>query len=161
MSYEYFIINTISSIIGAALIIYFYYSVFGLNISIRRRLIFIIIYSIINGFFSILLASTPFRPIVLLIIDVIIIMVAFKSTLLQSFISFAIYSIGMAIGDALVAVAASYIINDLLIKSIHTSYILPLLGNISANAFAYLLFIIIKPFKTISWSLTAINSFIS
>ncbi|MGE5615224.1 MAG: sensor histidine kinase [Bacillota bacterium] len=147
MGYEFFLINIFSSLIGALLITYFFYSIFGFTISTKRRLIFIAVFSLTSGFVSIYLASSPVRPIALFIIDVIIIKVLFKASLLQSFISFAIYTIGMAISDALVAVAASYITNDLIVNSIHTSKILPLIGNLSANIIALLLFLIIKPFK--------------
>lgn len=147
MSYEFLIINTISAIIGAVLIIYFFYSIFGFNISIKRRLIFITVYSITNGFLSILLAFLAFKPLILITLDLLIIMVLFKVTLFQSFILLAVYTIGLAIGDALSAMAASYILKDILTKSIHTNIILPIIGNISANAFAFLLFLIIRPFK--------------
>jgi two-component system sensor histidine kinase AgrC len=147
MSYEFFIINTIASIIGAALIIYFFYTIFGFNISIKRRLIFTTVFSIITGFISTLLAFSPLKPIILLTVDLLIITFILGVTLLQSFIAFSIYIIGLAIGDALVAMISSFIINDLPTKTFQTSFILPLIGNILANAFAYLLFIMIKPFK--------------
>ena len=147
MNCEYLLINTISSSIGAVLIIYFFRSIFGFKISIKRKLVFATVFSLVTGFVSAQFAYLAFKPIILIVVGLLIIMILLRVTLLQSFIAFAIYVIGLAIGDALVSMVASYFINDLLIKSVHTNIILPLLGNISANIFALLLLLIIKPFK--------------
>jgi len=141
------VINIISALIGSLLIIFFFTSIFGLIIQLKNKLAFIALFSLINGLISTLMASLAYKPVVLIILSMFIIMVFIKVTFLQSFISFALYSIGLAIGNALVSIAVSIAMNDIWIELFQESTAWLILGNLSANICAFLVFLVIKPFK--------------
>ncbi len=141
------IINTISALLGALLIIFFFHSIFELHMKTKNKLIFIASFSLINGIASTLMTSIAFKPIFLLMLSIILIKIFLKVPLVQSFISFALYTIGLAVGNALLSIIASYILNDILKDSFQTNIILMILGNLFSNTSAFLLFLMIKPFK--------------
>jgi two-component system sensor histidine kinase AgrC len=141
------IINTISALLGSLLIIFFFTSIFGSIIEPKNKLAFLVLFSLINGTVSTLMASIAIKPVFLLVISIAIIIVLLKVSLMQSFLSFALYTIGLAIGNALMSVAASIIINDVWMEAYRKSISWQIIGNLFANAFAFLFFLIIKPFK--------------
>ncbi len=147
MTYE-MIINILSAFLGALLIIFFFSSVYARKIELKNKLLFIAIFSIFNGLISTFLAAIAVKPIILLVVDILIIKILFNVTLLQSFISMAIFIIGLAIGDSISGIVISYLFRDLLIKSYQSNIVIPLFGNLVANAFAFLLFMILNPFKS-------------
>ncbi len=146
MTYE-MIINIFSAFLGSLLIIFFFTSIFGLKIELNNKLVFIALFSLINGLISTLMTSFAFKPIILIFLSMLIIMVLMKVTFLQSFISFALYSIGLAVGNALISIAVSIAINDIWIESFQQSIAWLILGNLSANVCAFLVFLAIKPFN--------------
>lgn len=147
MTYNIFIVNTFSTAIGALLIIFFFHSIYELKMKPRTKILFIFLFSLINGFLSTILTPVAIKPIILIIINTFIIIILLKATLFQSFISLALYTIGLAVGDSLSVMVLSYILRDMLMKSIQSNIIYPLLGNIFANIFAFLLFLLLKPFR--------------
>lgn len=146
MTFE-MIINTISALLGALLIIFFFHSIVELQMKTKNKLIFIALFSLVNGIVSALMFSIAFKPVFLLVLSIILIKIFLKVSLAQSFMSFALYTIGLAAGNALVSIIASYILNDILIDSFQTNIILMILGNLFSNTSAFLLFLMIKPFK--------------
>lgn len=146
MPYE-MIINILSAFLGAILITFFFNSIFGLQTSWKRKVAFVAVFSLLNGFISTLATSMAFKPVLLLVISIVFIKILLKVTLLQSFLALALYTIGLAVGNALVSIVASYVVNDILMNSISTNNILLITGNLISNTFAFLLFLVIKPFK--------------
>ncbi|NLV35470.1 MAG: GHKL domain-containing protein [Clostridiaceae bacterium] len=152
MIYE-IIINLSSSLIGALLVLFFFSSVIGRQFERDDKLIFIILFSLLNGLVSTLMSALAYKSVILVIMSILIIKIILKVTLLQSFISFAIYAIGLAIGNALIALLASIIIEDIWIKLFHDNIAWMIIGNLASSVFALLLIIIIKPFKLLFKSL--------
>lgn len=147
MTYNMFIINILSTVIGALLIIFFFRSIYELKMKPKTNILFIFLFSLINSFLSTILTSVAIKPIILLIVNIFLIIVLLKVTFFQSFLSLALYTIGLAVGDSLSVMVLSYIIRDTIMKSIQSNIIYPLVGNISANIFAFLLFLLLKPFR--------------
>lgn len=146
MTYE-LIVNLASSFLGALLIILFFGSVLGLQFAKKENLMFLIVFSLLNGFVSTFLSSSASKPLFLLPISIIIIMAVLKVSLIHAFLSFSLYVIGLAIGNALISLVASLVLGDVLLVSFSDSILWSVLGNLSANAFAFMLILIIKPFK--------------
>lgn len=158
MIYE-IIINLLSSCAGAFLILYFFSSIFGLQPWKKNKLVFIVVFSLANGLISTLLSSFAYKPLILLLVSVLIIKVILKVSLLHAFVSFSLYTIGLAVGNALISLVASFIIGDVLKVSFSNNIFWSLLGNLAANVAALLLFLMIKPFKLLIKSVNS-NKFL-
>lgn len=146
MIYE-IIINLLSSCAGAFLILYFFSSIFGLQPWKKNKLVFIVVFSLTNGLISTLLSSFAYKPLILLLVSVLIIKVILKVSLLHAFVSFSLYTIGLAVGSALISLVAGIFIRDILLELFFDNIWWMILGNMAANIFALLLFLMIKPFK--------------
>lgn len=148
------IINLASSFLGALLIMFFLSCVLSIQLGKKKKLAFIVVFTMVNGILSSLLSSEAYKPIILLPVSIIIIKAILRISLIDAFIAFSSYVIGLAIGSALVSLVAGVIIKDPLLDAFQSSLLWLIFGNLASNGFAFLLILIIKPFKQL---VTSIN----
>lgn len=147
MQFDVLGINILSAAMGAMIINYFLKSNLDLQISNIKKLLFVTIFGLLNGFVSSLLIIQAIKPIILLFFSVLLIKLLLNASLLHSFLSFALYIIGLAVGNALIPIAANLIIGEFTVKTMQNNPMILLLGNIFANVIVFSLFIVIKPLK--------------
>lgn len=148
MSNEMIAINTLSAVIGALLIIFFLKALMDLKIEKKNIFIFVLTFSLLNGYISSLLFRFAPKPLVLMIVSVIIIKYLLNTSFLHSFVSFAAYTISMAIGNAVIPVFARLVGSDLTVETLASDYMALLLANIFVNLLAFLIILMIKPLKS-------------
>ncbi len=146
MSFELISINIISAFIGAIIVNYSVRNVFEHSVSRNYQIIFIVIFSLINGYGAYLMSSFAFKPIILLVLSIAIIMFFQKSSFLQAFLIFAMISVGMAAGNVFVPVILN-IFNDITLATYQSDPLLLLCGNLFANFITFLLISFFKPIK--------------
>lgn len=143
-----FVINVISILAGGLMITSFIRIAYDIYPKKITKLLFLIIFSLTNGFISTIMSPVSYKPIILLVVGVMCIKLLLNTQLKQAFITMSIYAIGLAIGDSLFSMIISYTLNGILLKSVKENFFLWITGNVAANAIAFILFLIIKPFKS-------------
>lgn len=147
MNYDLILINTISTFIGALIINYFIKNIMEHSVPKNYQISFIIVFSLANSLISYMLAASVFKPVTLLLLSLVIIIILQKNSFVQAFFTFTLFSIGLAIGDALVPVVLNLFIPDLSIELFQSNAILLMFGNLFANFTAFLLLSFVKPLK--------------
>lgn len=147
MNFELILINIISAFIGALIINHFVRNIFEHVVPNNYQIIFIIMFSVVNGYVAFVLAPFAFKPLLLVALSIAIIMFFQKSTFLQAFFIFAMISIGMAAGNAFVPVILNLFIPNITLEIYQNDPPLLLFGNLFANFTAFILFSFIGPLK--------------
>jgi two-component system sensor histidine kinase AgrC len=147
MSFELISINIISAFIGALIIVHFVKNIMEHAVQKNYRILFIVTFSIINGIGAYFLSPYAFKPLLLLVLSLSIIIFFLKCSFVQSFFTFTLFSIGLAVGNVLVPVVLNIFIPDLSLELYQKDPLLLLIGNLSANFTAYLLLSFVNPLK--------------
>jgi two-component system sensor histidine kinase AgrC len=147
MSFELISINIISAFIGALIITHFVKNIMEHAVPKNYRILFIAAFSMINGIGAYLLSTYAFKPILLLVLSLSILIFFLKCSFVQSFFTFTLFSIGLAVGNVLVPVVLNIFISDLSLELYQKDPLLLLIGNLSANFTAYLLLSFVNPLK--------------
>lgn len=143
MNYDVLLINIISALLGALYIIYYFSASFAYNLTSKSKSFFIITFGLLNGTVSCLTSTTALKPVFLLTLSIALIMAVLKAPFIQAFLSFSIYIIGLAIGNALIPV----IIPNQTVATLQTQPLLLLAGNLFASLVAFLVFMLVRPIK--------------
>jgi len=143
MNYDVLLINIISALLGALYIIYYFSAAFAYNLTSKSKSFFIITFGLLNGTVSCLTSTTALKPVFLLTLSIALIMAVLKAPFIQAFLSFSIYIIGLAIGNALIPV----IIPNQTVATLQTQPLLLLAGNLFASLVAFLVFMLVRPIK--------------
>ena len=141
------LINIFSAFLGSLYIIYFQCTICGLILTRIEKVRFSITFALLNGVVSSIMHVSIYKPLVLLFLSTIIITVLLKATVIQSFLSFSLYIIGLAVGNSLVPLMISILSPDMAVEEVLADPMLSLGGNLFANFFVFLLFMLIKPIK--------------
>lgn len=147
MTYNVILINTLSAFLGALYIIFFFKAVFDLDFSISRKIIFSVMFGLFNGIVSSLLSTTAIKPLILFAISISLIMFFLGTKLLPTFLSFSIYIIGLAAGNAFTPIAANLLLPGQTVQTVQASPLLSLGANIFTNLIVFIIFLLIKPAK--------------
>lgn len=144
MSLSAILINTLSAFLGALYIIYFFKTVFDRKLDASRKIIFIVGFGLLNGIFSSLMSTMAIKPLILLIISISIITILFRTSLILSFLSFSIYIIGLAAGNAFIPIAANLLLPGQTAETIQANPLLSLGANIFTNLIVFIIFLLIN-----------------
>ncbi|HEX2947199.1 MAG TPA: GHKL domain-containing protein [Clostridia bacterium] len=147
MSFDLILVNIVSAFVGALIIINFVRNIVEHVVPKNNRILFIVTFSIINGIGAFFLSPYPYKPILLLVLSIAIIMLFQKCSFIQAFFTFTLFSIGLAVGNVLVPLALTIFIPDLSLELYQKAPWLMLIGNLSANFTAYILLSFVKPLK--------------
>ncbi len=147
MSFELISINIISAFIGALIITHFVKNIMEHAVPKNYRILFIAAFSMINGIGAYLLSPYAFKPILLLVLSLSILIFFLKCSFVQSFFTFTLFSIGLAVGNVLVPVVLKIFISDLSLELYQRDPFLLLMGNLLSNFTAYLLLSFVNPLK--------------
>lgn len=147
MSFYVIFINTLSALFGALLIVYFLKSIYNIKITLLNASVFTTVFSLLNGYISSLMTTIPLKPVFLIILSIFFIFFLLKTSFVQAFWSFSLYTIGVAVGTSLVPVFMSLFIDKFSINMMHEDPLLQVLGNLLSNLTAFALFILIRPLK--------------
>lgn len=152
MNFDVNLFNILATILGAVLgaflIIYYFRTILDTVINRKLGLIFVVVFGLVNGYISSLMSSLPIKPIILIVLSIVIIKILLKTTFLQSFFSFALYTIALALGNPLVPIVASLFISDYTAATMQNTPMMLLLNNLMVNVVALLIFTLIKPLKS-------------
>lgn len=107
MRVDTLLINIMSAFLASLYIIYFQSIIRGLKLSKNVNARFSIIFALLNGIVSSLLHMSVYKPVVLLLLSTVMIMVLLKTGFIQAFLSFSLYIIGLAIGNAFIPLIIS------------------------------------------------------
>ena len=107
MRFDILLINILSAFLGSLFIIYFLRTVSELRISKVGKIIFSFVFALLNGLVSSLIQESIYKPVILVILSIVIICVFLKAAVIQSFLSFSLYVIGLAIGNAIIPLILS------------------------------------------------------
>jgi len=143
-----FLVNFLSILIGGIMITSFLRIAYDVYPKKTTKLLFLIIFSLVNGFISTIMPPVAYKPILLLIVGVFCTKLLLKTKLLQAFVALSFYIIGLAIGDSFFSMVISYTLSGILLKNLKENIFLWITGNVAANAIAFILFLIIRPFKS-------------
>ncbi len=143
MNYYISLINILSAFLGSLYIIYFFRTVCDFRIPRSKKIVFIIVFGLINGVASTLLSSFAIKPIALTILSIVLITVLLKASIIQSFLAFSIYIIGLAVGNALIPI----LMNGQAVSLIQSDPYLLLAGNLFSNSIVFTVFVLINPVK--------------
>ncbi len=147
MSYDTIMINILSAFLGSLYIIYFFRTVIEMKLSRPGKIRFIAVFSMINGAISSLMQTSVYKPLILLVLSIIIIRLLLKASFIQSFLSFALYIIGLAVGNALIPIMLSLVSPGRSVESVLNDPLMSLAGNLFTNIVVFILFALIKPTK--------------
>lgn len=147
MRFDILLINILSAFLGSLFIIYFLRTVSELRISKVGKIIFSFVFALLNGLVSSLIQESIYKPVILVILSIVIICVFLKAAVIQSFLSFSLYVIGLAIGNAIIPLILSILAPDLTVEKVVADPLVYLAGNLFTNSLVFLLFILIKPVK--------------
>ncbi len=142
------LINTTSAFLGALYIIFFFKTIFDHKLNVSRKIIFAVMFGLLNGIVSSLMSATAIKPLALFIISISLIMILFRTKLLLAFLSFSIYIIGLAVGNAFMPIAVNLLLPGQTAETIQTNTSLSLGANLLTNLIVFLLFLLIKPAKS-------------
>ena len=147
MRFDILLINILSAFLGSLFIIYFLRTVSELRISKVGKIIFSFVFALLNGLVSSLIQESIYKPVILVILSIVIICVFLKAAVIQSFLSFSLYVIGLAIGKAIIPLILSIQAPELTVEKVVADPLVYLSGNLFTNSLVFLMFILIKPVK--------------
>ncbi len=145
MTFYTILINTFFAFLGALYIIYFFSTIFDLKLKTSHSISFILLFGLLNGLVSSLMSTAAIKPLVLLVISISLIVILFKTKLILAFLSFSIYIIALAAGNALIPIAVNLFMPGQTAETIQNTPLLLLAGNAFANIVAFIIFILINP----------------
>lgn len=147
MRVDTLLINIMSAFLASLYIIYFQSIIRGLKLSKNVNARFSIIFALLNGIVSSLLHMSVYKPVVLLLLSTVMIMVLLKTGFIQAFLSFSLYIIGLAIGNAFIPLIISVLSPGTSVEQVVADPLMALAGNLLTNLIVFLLFVLIKPIK--------------
>ncbi|HOA54267.1 MAG TPA: GHKL domain-containing protein [Clostridiales bacterium] len=147
MRVDTLLINIMSAFLASLYIIYFQSIIRGLKLSKNVNARFSIIFALLNGIVSSLLHMSVYKPVVLLLLSTVMIMVLLKTGFIQAFLSFSLYIIGLAIGNAFIPLIISVLSPGTSVEQVVADPLMALAGNLFTNLIVFLLFVLIKPIK--------------
>lgn len=147
MRVDTLLINIMSAFLASLYIIYFQSIIRGLKLSKNVNARFSIIFALLNGIVSSLLHMSVYKPVVLLLLSTVMIMVLLKTGFIQAFLSFSLYIIGLAIGNAFIPLIISVLSPGTSVEQVLADPLMALAGNLLTNLIVFLLFVLIKPIK--------------
>ena len=147
MRVDTLLINIMSAFLASLYIIYFQSIIRGLKLSKNVNARFSIIFALLNGIVSSLLHMSVYKPVVLLLLSTVMIMVLLKTGFIQAFLSFSLYIIGLAIGNAFIPLIISVLSPGTSVEQVVADPLMALAGNFLTNLIVFLLFVLIKPIK--------------
>lgn len=147
MRVDTLLINIMSAFLASLYIIYFQSFIRGLKLSKNVNARFSIIFALLNGIVSSLLHMSVYKPVVLLLLSTVMIMVLLKTGFIQAFLSFSLYIIGLAIGNAFIPLIISVLSPGTSVEQVVADPLMALAGNLLTNLIVFLLFVLIKPIK--------------
>ena len=147
MRVDTLLINIMSAFLASLYIIYFQSIIRGLKLSKNVNARFSIIFALLNGIVSSLLHMSVYKPVVLLLLSTVMIMVLLKTGFIQAFLSFSLYIIVSAIGNAFIPLIISVLSPGTSVEQVVADPLMALAGNLLTNLIVFLLFVLIKPIK--------------
>ena len=147
MRVDTLLINIMSAFLASLYIIYFQSIIRGLKLSKNVNARFSIIFALLNGIVSSLLHMSVYKPVVLLLLSTVMIMVLLKTGFIQAFLSFSLYIIGLAIGNAFIPLIISVLSPGTSVEQVVADPLMALAGNLLTNLIVFLLFVLIKHIK--------------
>ena len=147
MRVDTLLINIMSAFLASLYIIYFQSIIRGLKLSKNVNARFSIIFALLNGIVSSLLHMSVYKPVVLLLLSTVMIMVLLKTGFIQAFLSFSLYIIGLAIGNAFIPLIISVLSPGTSVEQVVADPLMALAGNLLTNLIVFLLFVLITPLK--------------
>lgn len=147
MRVETLLINLFSAFLGSLYIICFQSDICELRLSKHEKIRFSVAFALLNGIISSAMSVSIYKPLVLLVLSTVLIRFFLKASVVQAFLSFSLYIIGLAVGNSLVPLLISIISPGMAVEKVLADPILSLGGNLFANFLVFLLFLLIKPLK--------------
>jgi len=137
------LINVISALLGSLYIVFYFKSICDFRLTLKRSLAFIAAFALLNGIISSLTNTVAAKPILLIVLSMGLIKGILKAPIVQAFLSFALYAIGLAIGNALFPV----LIPNQTVATTFANPLLLLAGNLFCNLMVFIIFLLVKPTK--------------
>lgn len=147
MSHIGLLINIISSFLASLYTLYLFRTVYEYRFQTRRKVIFILVFSLMNGLVSSLMQSAAYKPLILIILSSVMIWYFLKTPIIQGFFAFSLYAITTALGNAALPIFFNLLIPGIDVATMQNNLLLALAANIYVNLIVFIFFVLIKPIK--------------
>ncbi len=141
------LINVMSSLLASILLLWLLGSVYEYRFQNRMKVCFVLVFSLTNGIASYLLRSYAYKPLILFAISTALIWHLLKTPAVHAFLSFSVYAISVAFGNALLHIFFELLMPGLNVATLQNSIWLQLAGNIFVNLIVLIFIIMIRPVK--------------
>lgn len=153
MRFDIMGINILSAALGSYAIYYFCHINYSMKANKTKLICFIAVFGIINGVISSYLIqkgdlANTIKPIVLFFTSIFIVKTFFKTKFYQPAISFLIYSLFVALGNALIPLFINISAGEFTTINMINNPIYLFTVNILCNLIAYIIIITARPIKT-------------
>lgn len=141
------LINIMSSLLASLYIIYLFRSVYEYRFQNSRKIIFIIVFSFVNGIVSSLMQQLVFKPLILIVLSSLLIWYILKTPIIHAFFAFSMYAIATALGNSALPIFFNLIKPGVDVATMQNDLWLALAANIYVNLIVFIFFVLIKPIK--------------